>query len=204
MQPLEIVLVSADPLARAGLQMMLADEPDCRVIGAIDGDSWHDALAIYQPDVMLYDLGWQSDATLPDLREAAVPVIALVADDEGARAGWLAGAAGVVVRNGTAEQLLATIQAVYNGLIVFSADYLPAAPITTDYSAQDDIEPLTPREQEVLTLLARGLTNRAIAYQLTISDHTVKFHVNALLTKLGAQSRTEAAVKATRLGLLSV
>jgi DNA-binding NarL/FixJ family response regulator len=63
-------------------------------------------------------------------------------------------------------------------------------------------EVLTPREQEVLQLLAEGLPNKTIADRLYISEHTVKFHVNAILSKLGAQSRTEAVVRATRLGLL--
>ena len=64
------------------------------------------------------------------------------------------------------------------------------------------IEPLTPREIEVLHLLAEGMTNRAIAQRLEISEHTVKFHVNAILGKLGAQSRTDAVVRATRLGVI--
>ena len=61
---------------------------------------------------------------------------------------------------------------------------------------------LTPRELEVLQLLAEGLANKAIALQLDISEHTVKFHVNAILAKLGVQSRTQAVVRATRLGLI--
>ncbi|MBI1880571.1 MAG: response regulator transcription factor, partial [Chloroflexi bacterium] len=61
---------------------------------------------------------------------------------------------------------------------------------------------LTPRELEVLQLLAEGLPNKAIARRLDISDHTVKFHVNAILSKLSAQSRTDAVVRATRLGLI--
>ena len=68
--------------------------------------------------------------------------------------------------------------------------------------SDDSVEALTPREHDVLTLLAQGLTNRAIAQTLNISDHTVKYHVTSLMSKLGAQSRTEAAVKATRLGYL--
>ena len=64
------------------------------------------------------------------------------------------------------------------------------------------VETLTPREIEVLQLLAEGMTNRAIAQRLEISEHTVKFHVNALMGKLHAQSRTDAVVRATRLGLL--
>jgi DNA-binding NarL/FixJ family response regulator len=63
-------------------------------------------------------------------------------------------------------------------------------------------DPLTPREQEVLQLLAEGLPNKVIAQRLTISEHTVKFHINAILGKLGAQSRTDAVVRATRSGLL--
>ena len=64
------------------------------------------------------------------------------------------------------------------------------------------VEELTPRELEVLGLLAEGLANKAIAYRLDISEHTVKFHVNSILSKLGAQSRTEAVIYATRLGLI--
>ena len=64
------------------------------------------------------------------------------------------------------------------------------------------VEPLTPREMEVLQLLAQGLANKAIAERLGISDHTAKFHVNAILGKLDAESRTEAIVQAVRLGLV--
>jgi two-component system nitrate/nitrite response regulator NarL len=63
-------------------------------------------------------------------------------------------------------------------------------------------EPLTPREHEVLQLVAEGLPNKTIADRLHISEHTVKFHINALMGKLGAQSRTEAVVRASRLGIL--
>ena len=66
------------------------------------------------------------------------------------------------------------------------------------------IEDLTPRETEVIQLIAEGMTNKAIAQQLDISAHTVKFHVNAIMNKLAAQSRTEAVVRATRMGLISL
>jgi DNA-binding NarL/FixJ family response regulator len=68
--------------------------------------------------------------------------------------------------------------------------------------AEAPAEALTPRELEVLQLLAEGLPNKTIARQLSISEHTVKFHLNAIMSKLGAQSRTEAVVRATRLGLI--
>jgi DNA-binding NarL/FixJ family response regulator len=71
-----------------------------------------------------------------------------------------------------------------------------------DQAPTPPAEELTPRELEVLRLVAQGLPNKAIAQRLEISEHTVKFHVNAILGKLGVQSRTEAVVHATRLGLI--
>ena len=68
----------------------------------------------------------------------------------------------------------------------------------------EGVTDLTPRELEVLALVADGLPNKAIAGRLGISDHTVKFHVNAILSKLGAQSRTEAVTRAMRMGLITL
>jgi DNA-binding NarL/FixJ family response regulator len=100
------------------------------------------------------------------------------------------------------DKLVAAAQAVANGLVVvepkLTVSLLPA-------TESDDFIPdeqLTPREMEVLQRLAEGLTNKAIAQELGISEHTVKFHVNAIMGKLQAQSRTEAVVRATRLGLI--
>ena len=82
----------------------------------------------------------------------------------------------------------------------FAGDLLLSTqPETAD---ERPVEDLTPRELEVVQLLAEGLPNKAIAKRLGVSDHTIKFHVNAILGKLGAQSRTEAVVRATRLGLI--
>ncbi len=82
----------------------------------------------------------------------------------------------------------------------FAGDLLLSA--QPEASGDRPVEDLTPRELEVLQLLAEGLANKAIAQRLGVSDHTIKFHVNAILGKLGAQSRTEAVVRATRLGLI--
>ena len=105
-------------------------------------------------------------------------------------------------RTASAVRLEATIHAVAQGLAVIEpellADVWPAGPPVES----DLAEELTPRELEVLQLLAEGLANKAIAQRLTISEHTVKFHVNAIMSKLGAQSRTAAVVRATRLGLI--
>lgn len=99
--------------------------------------------------------------------------------------------------------MAASLEAVAQGLVVLDsglATALFSASLPT--LATLPLETITPREREVLQLLAEGLPNKAIAQRLGISEHTVKYHVNALLGKLDAQSRTEAVVRATRLGLI--
>ena len=86
--------------------------------------------------------------------------------------------------------------------MVVDRDLAPALYPRPDIEPSPLVESLTPREVEVLQLLAEGLPNKGIAQRLGISEHTVKFHVNAIMGKLGAQSRTEAVVQATRLGLI--
>jgi DNA-binding NarL/FixJ family response regulator len=135
-------------------------------------------------------------------------VVALVpADGEGglAASAWQAGAQGVLARDATAGQLAAAVAAAVEGMVVWDqrlAGELRRGPGLSPDEQAGPVEELTAREQEVLQLLAEGLPNKAIARRLGISEHTVKFHVNAILGKLGARSRTEAVVLATRLGLV--
>lgn len=200
---LHILLVAPDPLARAALASLL-DEPHY-VIDQVDGSAeWIEQVELFEPDVIICDVGWSSSLDLPDLRDLDVPILALVANQEAAALAWQMGVKGIVGRSVSAETLQSAITATHNNLLTFDPEFVPTS--SADPSAQLPplAEPLTDRELDVLDLMAQGLTNRAIAHNLGISDHTVKFHINALLTKLGAQSRTEAAVKATRLGLLAL
>ncbi len=107
--------------------------------------------------------------------------------------------------------MAAALLAVAEGLAVLDADFQqalagpnPSSSPAPQYGGDEPppVEELTPRELEVLRLVAEGLPNKTIAQRLDISEHTVKFHVNALLGKLGVGSRTEAVVRATRLGLI--
>ena len=98
--------------------------------------------------------------------------------------------------------LVAAVHAVAAGLHVVDPRLATAA--LPQGAPSDAVDPLSPREHEVLTLVAAGHPNKAIARALGISEHTVKFHVSALLGKLGATSRTEAVTLATRRGLLSL
>lgn len=209
-----------DPLVRAGLAMLLDSQPECAVVGQVSPQAAAPAeLDLYRPDVVLWDLGWEPEQPsspaglspaepgqeldrLAELSEAGLPVVVLLPDAEQAGRAWQAGARGLLRRDASADRLVSSLVACARGLIILEPELtgtlLP--PGEPEYSPL--MEPLTQRELEVLHLLAEGLPNKAIARRLDISEHTVKFHVNAVMSKLSAQSRTEAVVRATRLGLI--
>ena len=202
-----MLVVSDDPLARTGLSLLLKGQEGLIVTGQVGvDDDWPDAGL----DATIWDLGLGLRFGLERLRgmgPSAPPTVAVVADELDAREALAAGARAALPRDADGESLAAAIRAVVQGLVVlddsFAAALLgdlrdaPAAP-------PDLVENLTPREAEVLQLLTQGLPNKAIAQRLGISDHTVKFHVNAILGKLGVQSRGEAIVQAVRLGLVAL
>ena len=210
MADLRLLIVAADPLARAGLATYFDDQPGLRIVGQIGVATMVPAeIDLYEPDVILWDLGWDSEESLDLLVELELAggeggpaVVALVPDEEPAPVAWSAGVRGLLYREVSGERLLAAVQAVYWGLTAIEPELMgllaPAGSLAEPFLAED----LTPRELEVLHLLAEGLSNKAVAQRLDISDHTVKFHVNAIMSKLGAQSRTAAVVQATRLGLI--
>jgi two-component system nitrate/nitrite response regulator NarL len=192
------LVVSDDPLIRAGLRGVLA-KGGWAVAGEVESLSraraaWLELAA----DAVLWDAGHA--AFLEEVPEGPA-VLALVEDAAGARAALAAGAAGAVLRASEAATVCAALSAVAQGLSVSPRGLThrrPVSPRRTLATAED----FTPREREVLALLSEGLPNRAIAERLGISRHTVKFHVNALLQKLGVEGRTEAVVQAARLGLV--
>jgi two-component system nitrate/nitrite response regulator NarL len=211
---LRVLIIADDPLARAGLAALLADQPGCTVVGQVAEDTdLPSALDVYRPEVVVWDLGWDptpgsstplatSLDRLAELGDAALPVVALVSDETHAVEAQIAGARGLLPRNASAECVVAALIAVAQGLVVLDLSFATSVLGARDPSSPPLVEELTPRELEVLGLLAEGLPNKAIARRLDISEHTVKFHVNAVMSKLGAQSRTEAVVRATRLGLI--
>lgn len=211
---LRVIVVAASPLARAGLAALLADQPGINVIGQLAADAeLEDALEIYHPDVVVWDMGWeplQYSDRIAELR--GVPVLALLADNRTAVDVMPpllgAGVRGLLLQDASVETIGAALAALAQGLLVIHGEVAETAmPQVLNSGASEQsgvVESLTPREAEVLKLIAEGLPNKTIALQLNISEHTVKFHVNAILAKLGAQSRTEAVVRATRLGLIAL
>jgi DNA-binding NarL/FixJ family response regulator len=213
MLDLRVLIVADDPLARAGLATLVIQYPGSNVVGQVPGHGdVLTGLRLYQPDVIVWDLGWvptlgPADAPtglerLADVRDTGQPVVALLPDDKYTTRVWASGVRGILPRDVDAATLALALPAVARGLVVCDAALISGLLSGRQPPLMSPPEMLTPREQEVLQLLAEGLPNKTIADRLHISEHTVKFHVNALLGKLAAQSRTEAVVRATRLGLL--
>lgn len=168
-------------VAQAGLEALLRDQPELDLV-----TSPSDA------DV----------AVRADLAHACAGSIVILSDEIPARDALRAGARAVLPSAATREQIVAAIFAAAAGLTVILTGELsqllpPSAPL-------EPHEPLTPREMDVLEMLAEGLSNKLIAHRLNISTHTAKFHVNAILAKLGAGTRTEAVTRGIRLGLIQV
>jgi DNA-binding NarL/FixJ family response regulator len=215
MADLRILVIADDPLARAGLATLLAGQAGCAIVGQVSGsDDLTAAVKVHRPDVLLWDVGWnpgQALERLAQIGESPLPVAALLPDEAHVTQAWSAGARALLRRDADPAQITAALAAIAQGLTVIAPDFaavlsFPAGPREPKAWVGPDaaplVEELTPRELAVLRLVAEGLPNKTIALRLGISEHTVKFHVNAILGKLGVASRTEAVVRATRLGLI--
>ena len=208
-RPLRILIVAADALTRAGLSAILSTQDGLQTIGQLQPtDNLDEDVAIYQPDVLLWDIGYDADDALELLAAftqqttaPSVPLVALLADATLATAVWQAGVRALLPRTAPVATLAAALHAAAANLIVLDPQAATSILVPAT-SLPDALEPLTAREREVLQLMAQGMPNKTIARELAISEHTVKFHVNAILSKFGAQSRTEAVVLASRAGLV--
>jgi DNA-binding NarL/FixJ family response regulator len=206
---LRLLVVASDPLARAGLSSLASALPGFRIVGQVDAsEQVRQAIDAYEPQICVWDLGWSSgetwniviDATLG--RTEGLPIVALAADAEQAARAWRSGLRNILARTAAEEFLAQALVAAKMGLWVLDPELFGSAgPLRFEPTGDGD-EPLTARELEVLRLLAQGLANKEIGRRLSISEHTVKFHINGIMGKLGAQSRTEAVVRATRLGMV--
>lgn len=205
---MRVIVVGDDPLARAGLANQLVEVTGLDIVAQIAADdSVSSAYRAYAPDAVLWDLGWSLESSdwrerMSDLVEAGALVVTLLPDNSLTIEAWSAGARGLLSREAGPARVRAALNAVNQGLV--AVDPALGGALLPTHGATDafKVEELTKREHEVLKLLAEGLSNRSIAVQLEISEHTVKYHVNSILRKLGAQSRTEAVVRATRSGLI--
>jgi DNA-binding NarL/FixJ family response regulator len=186
----------------------LAASTDIAVVGAATS---LDAMTGLKPDVAIL----AGDHLPPRTRRRALPPIVIWTDDPGAAArvkAWGSAAWGVVSRRAAPAQLQAAVLAVANGLCVVPPEtFGPAVDDTTFGLGSGDEadggaleEPLTAREHDVLEIASRGLSNREVAGELGISEHTVKFHLAAIYGKLGVSTRTAAVRRGLRRGIIEI
>jgi DNA-binding NarL/FixJ family response regulator len=214
----DVYVVSPLPAVRAGLRAIVGEAADLVVAGeaaSLEALARDATGGPAPPDVVVLDAAGQSGADLvwpasEGLRPAMV-VLGPVAEEERLVADLAGRGWAYLARDTAGEQLLAAVRAAASGLVTLDAAL--ATQLLTRSSAgaggalpaPDAAESdLTHREREVLSLVAEGLANKAIARRLTISEHTVKFHVAAILTKLGAGSRTEAVRFGAQRGLVAL
>jgi DNA-binding NarL/FixJ family response regulator len=200
-------VVASTPVTRAGLGSMLAgaEVTDVRVVGEAGSPAAPDPPGFSEADVVvLADEELLEDAAIA-LAEDGTQALVLISDDDHAvsrlRAlplrGW-----GIVRPDAPPEELVAAAGAAAQGLIVLPK---PLTERLLQESAVEELpEPLTAREREVLDLLGRGLSNKLIARELHISEHTVKFHISSLYAKLQVNNRAEAVSQGARHGLISL
>ena len=182
---LRIVVAGRDPLARKGLASIIREFEDILVV---ESDA----------DVALIDVG-----SLTNIAQCGAPALLLISDASQVNQALAAGARGVISRDSTPRQIHAALRAIAEGLRVIDGD-ATLRPLSERTADAELVEPLTARELEVLRLLSAGMTNKEIASRLGITEHTIKFHVNAILGKLDAETRTEAVVHAARLGIVTL
>ena len=202
-----VVIADDHRVVRDGLCYLLSHEPDVEVVGeAGDGRQAVDVVAATRPDVLLLDLYMpelNGHAVLAALREAphrpAVVVLTSATEDEHLVRAMHDGATSYLLKTAPAEQVIAAIRDAAAGTASLSQELLTRLTRALRRpSPRDPLEPLSPREREVLRLIARGHSNRQIARDLRIGEQTVKTHVSSILAKLDLQDRVQAAIFALR------
>lgn len=197
-QPIRVILADDHALVLEGLRSLLATEPDISVIAtATDGERLLEAVARFQPDVVITDIqmpyldGLTSLRTIRDL-SPTIRILLLTAytDGETLRSAVEARADGILLKTDPPDQTVQAVRQVMAGQLVFPA---AARRWLFNPPAQRSDSELSERENEVLALVADGLTNAQVAQRLHLSENTIKFHLQNIYQRLGVSNRTEAS-----------
>lgn len=227
---LSVMVHAQNSIMQSGLESILRTHPDLSVVGGYSTSvSVLKRVEELQPDVVLLEwLGednesvWETlQALSTGLSSPAIVVLDDFEDSDSLGDSWTSsrvvnasratdalklGVRAILPRNASSDEIIAAVLAAATGLVVLHPDVvedlLPRNELSVPALPTSPIQALTPREIEVLGMLARGLGNKTIAKQLGISEHTVKFHVSSIFSKLNASSRTEAVTLGARLGLI--
>ncbi len=211
---IRVLVKASSPIARSGLESLLQAHPAFQLVGDSSGDATREALAFESPpDVLVVEAETLGDPSVHEAVDWAAtggPAVLLVRDTapEAVAEALRAGVKAVLPSGLAGPEIVAAIEAAAAGLVVLDGtdiDAMLRAPSAVSRGGSEaPVEALTPREIEVLRLLAAGLGNKEIASRLAISEHTVKFHVASIMGKLGAASRTEAVTHGIRHGVIMI
>lgn len=212
---IRVFVVAASPVVRAGLSAVVATSSKLTVVGtASDLDALTREFEQLQPDVLLLDVSGQFQELvwekLLSSQQQPYPAIVVLTDELDSldlEAALRAGVRSILPSSSTESEIVAAVEAIALGLVVLHSDTIEFLLPLKESSVRDKqttnpVQALTPREIEVLQMLGSGLSNKAIAKRLNISDHTVKFHVSSIFQKLSVSTRTEAVTVGVRLGLI--
>jgi DNA-binding NarL/FixJ family response regulator len=213
---IRVLVVDDQALVRAGFVKLLEPEPDLRVVGeAGDGSEAVEAAARMRPDVILMDIrmprldGIEATRRIRAGSQAARVLVLTTYDlDEYVFDALKAGASGFLLKDAPADQLVAGIRVIAAGDALLAPQVTKrlieefASRPTPPPDGPAELAELTAREREILTLIARGLTNGEIAAELVLGESTVKTHVGNVLSKLGLRDRVQAVVLAYETGLV--
>ena len=206
---IRILIVDDHGVVREGLKMYLELDSDLEVVGeAGDGAEAVRMAKALKPDVVLMDLlmpvmdgNRATEIIRRDVPETEVIALTSVLDDGAVIGATRAGATGYLLKDTRAEELCQAIKAAARGQVWLAPQAM--ARLVREVALPSSPEKLTDRETEVLRLLAQGKANKEIGAELFIGERTVKTHVSSILSKLGVSSRTQAAIYALRIGLVS-
>jgi DNA-binding NarL/FixJ family response regulator len=215
---IRVLLVDDQALFREGVETLLSVHGDIQVVGqASNGQEALEIAARVEPDVVLMDVrmpvldGVRATYLLKEARlNCKVIVLTTFDDDEYLFDALQMGAVGYLLKDVNSTQLVEAIRAAARGDSVLDpsvtakviSEFTRVASLVPSARTEALVDPLSEREREILSLIARGTSNKEIASQLYIAEGTVKNHVTHILSKLGVRDRTQAALKARELGLL--
>ena len=210
--PIRVLLADDHAVVRAGIRQFLEHADDIQVVAeANDGEMAQKLIQQNQPDVAVLDIQMPKASGIEVIRwihvnryKIGVLVLTAYDDDPYIMAVLQAGANGYVLKTASPNELIQAVRDVYAGKSALDATITQK--LMSHIASQREtplIEPLTDREMEVLSLTAKGFTNKAIGVQLGISDRTVQGHLAHIFDKLQANSRTEAVIRAVSLGWIS-
>ena len=212
LQEISTLLADDHIVVRAGIRQFLEQSPDIKVIAeASNAQEACELIESHKPDVVVLDIQMPLKSGIEITRwirsqQLSMGVLILTAyeDEPYVRAVLQAGANGYVLKNAEPVEIVQAVRDVYHGKSVLDSSLTHKLMANLAGKTENEMaESLTPRELQVLSLTAKGFTNKAIGVQLSISDRTVQNHLANIFQKMNVESRTEAVMRGVSLGLIS-